>query len=99
MAYVHKPRTSQYRRLEREAFRRGASKFGVSTKANYKYFVVYNNRTIHFGDKRYEDYTFHGDPTRRANYKTRHGKIVLKDGTPAYKNKNKPAYWSWYLLW
>ena len=30
-------------------------------------------RTIHFGDKRYEDYTIHGDESRKKSYVLRHG--------------------------
>ena len=99
MIYVHKSGSPEYRKLERAALGLGASKFGISTKGNYKYFVVYKNRTIHFSDRRYEDWTFHGDPVRRANYRARHSKILLKDRTPAYKNKNQAAYWSYWILW
>jgi hypothetical protein len=99
MVYVHKPGSSVYRKLEREAMARGANKFGVSTKQNYKYFVVYKNRTIHFGNKNYEDYTFHKNKDRRDNYRARHKAILKKDGTPAYLDKNQPAYWSYWILW
>lgn len=99
MIYVHKPGTPEYRKLEREAVRRGAEKFGISTKGNYKYFVVYNNRTIHFGFRSASDFSWHKDLKRRERYRARHSKILLKDGTPAYKNKNQPSYWSYWILW
>lgn len=97
--YVHRPRSSEYLRLEREALNRGSTGFGVSNRGTHKYFVIYKNRTIHFGHKYYEDFTIHKDQERRNQYRARHMKILLKDGTPAYTVKTQPAYWSYFLLW
>ena len=41
----------------------------------------------------------HNDPERRRRYKERHSKILLKDGTPAYKDREQSAYYSWNFLW
>jgi hypothetical protein len=50
-------------------------------------------KTIYIGDKRYEDYTQHGDSQRRANYLNRHQK------TEDWNNILSPGAWSRYLLW
>ena len=85
--------------LRRKALSLGASSFDRSTRNGKKYMVQYRGRKIHFGAVGYEDYTQHRDPKRRENYRRRHRGIKLKDGTPAYLNKNQAAYWSYYLLW
>lgn len=85
--------------------------FSKSTRANKKYSVITpKGKKIHFGDTRYKHYKDntplklyshldHKDPKRRANYRNRHKAIKLKDGTPAYKNKEQSAYYSYYYLW
>jgi len=97
--YVHKKGSDEYRKIEREALHLGAKKFGISRKGNFKYFVVYGGKTVHFGSKVNSDWTHHKDPERRKRYRARHSKLLLKDGTPAYKVKGTPAYFSWHLLW
>jgi hypothetical protein len=99
MIYVHKRGSKMYRKLEREALNRGASKFGISNKRDYKYFVIYDGKTIHFGHRKFSDYTHHNDDKRRANYRARHQVILKKDGKPAYLDKNQASYWSYWLLW
>lgn len=74
-----------------------------------KYTVHYNGKAIHFGDVRYQHYKDkalglyshldHLDKARMQDYRDRHSKIMLKDGTPAYKSKSSPAYYSWHYLW
>ena len=77
--------------------------------------VTPSGKTIHFGALKadgkgyfhYKDSTGlglyshldHGDKERKKRYRDRHSKILLKDGTPAYKSKEHPAYWSYYYLW
>ena len=65
-----------------------------STRKNKKWMVFDPNkeRWVHFGDKRYEDYTVHQDKERRENYHNRMGRF--KD---AYKYS--PGYLSLVLLW
>jgi len=99
MIYVHKPNSKKYIEIEREAFRRGATKFGLSTKGDYKYYVVHGGRTIHFGYRHMSDYSWHNDLERRNRYRARHGKIKTKSGELAYLDKNRASYWSWHLLW
>ena len=86
-------------------------KFEVSNQKNKKYSVITpSGKKIHFGDKRYEHYKDttglgvyshldHNDKERRKRYRRRHSNILLKDGTPAYKNKEQPSYYSYNYLW
>ena len=67
-------------------------------------------KTVQFGDRRYQQYhdstplklyshLDHWDNARRSRYRKRHQNILLKDGTPAYKKKYTPAYFSYKYLW
>lgn len=49
-------------------------------------------RNIHFGDSRYQDFTQHGDLTRRKSFRARHRCNEAKDKTTA-------RYWSCKELW
>jgi hypothetical protein len=40
----------------------------------------------------------HGDEKIKAAWQARHSKI-MRDGKPAYLNKESPEYYSWNLLW
>ncbi len=84
--------------------------FKQSTRKDKKYMVLTpSKRWIHFGAKGYKHYKDkalglyssldHLDKARRDRYRARHEKILLKDGTPAYKNKEQPAYYSYNYLW
>ncbi len=84
--------------------------FRKSTTKNKKYDVLYNGIYIPFGDIRYQHFhdqtplklyshLDHNDKKRRNRYRLRHRAILLKNGLPAYKNKNSPAYWSYNYLW
>ena len=46
-----------------------------------------------FGDSSMEDYTQHGDPERRENYRSRHQKDLETD------DPTRAGYLSWYILW
>jgi len=92
------PNTKKYKALERKARFLGATRFGLSSRVNKKYFVQYDDRKINFGS-RMSDFTIHGDKRRRDNYRSRHRGIKLMNGRPAYLDKKSPAFWSWNLLW
>lgn len=47
---------------------------------------------VHFGDKRYSDFTQHKDIKRRANFRARHRCATAKDKTTA-------RYWACKELW
>ena len=84
--------------MEAQARRLGADELRPSWRAGKKWVVCYKARWIHFGAVGY-DFTTHGDRVRRASYRRRHAGILLVNGQPAYKDKTKPAYWAYRLLW
>jgi hypothetical protein len=85
--------------LRNEAKKRGATSLKKSTRKGKKWMVEYKGKLIHFGAEGMSDYTIHKDKARRKRYRARHGVIKTKDGKLAYKDKTRPAYWSYYLLW
>jgi hypothetical protein len=46
-----------------------------------------------FGDSKAQDYTQHGDKTRRDAYRNRHAKDL------ATKDPTRAGFLSWYILW
>lgn len=58
-----------------------------------------DGKIVHFGARGYEDFTQHKDLERRENYRKRHSKILLKDGTRAIDKKFSPAWLSYNVLW
>ena len=81
-----------------------------STQKNKKYMVKHNDKWIHFGDSRYEQfrdstplklysYLDHKDKERRKNYLLRAKGIKNKFGALTYLDKNSPNYWSIKYLW
>ena len=81
-----------------------------STQKNTKYMVLVNDKWIHFGDSRYEQfrdstplklysYLDHKDKERRRNYLQRAKGIKNKFGALTYLDKNSPNYWSIKYLW
>jgi len=75
------------------------------SKAKGKKFSVYvkdgnKKKLIHFGAKEYGDFRS-GTATRdqRDRYLKRAKKILTKEGTPAYLDKNRPSHWAVKYLW
>jgi hypothetical protein len=68
---------------------------GKSNRANKKYYVreLDGNKTIHFGDSRYADYTMHRDENRKARYLNRHQK------REDWNDVSTAGFWSRWLLW
>jgi hypothetical protein len=85
--------------LKKKALKLGATDFGKSNRKNKRFYVIYNNKIIHFGLDTGSTFIDHKDEKKRKAWRARHSKIKLKDGTPAYKNKNQSSYWSYRLLW
>ena len=85
--------------MESKAKKYGATDFGKSDEKNKRYFVIYKNNKINFGLLGGHTFIDHHNKSKQNAYKARHSQIFLKDGTPAYKNKLSPAFWSWNLLW
>jgi hypothetical protein len=67
---------------------------GKSNRANKKYYVreLDSNKTVHFGDSRYADYTIHRDLDRKSRYLNRHQNENWND-------PNTAGFWSRWLLW
>jgi hypothetical protein len=84
-------------------------------KGQYKYTAILtDNSRVNFGHRDYQHYKDsvpknmgggrwshkdHGDNIRRRNYRKRHAGVLTKDGTPAYKIKYSPSWFSYYYLW
>lgn len=85
--------------IKKKAYSYGAKDIINSWRENKKYAVCYNNKWIHFGDNRYQDYTNHKDKNRRDSYRKRASGIVNQYGEYTYKNKNSPNFWAYHLLW
>lgn len=70
-----------------------------SDRKNKKLQVYVRNRqgkvvNVHFGDRRYEDFTQHGDLERLKSFRARH------NCDPVSKlDKATPRYWSCQHLW
>jgi Family of unknown function (DUF5754) len=70
-----------------------------STRDGKKLMIYYKGKLIHFGSRHNLDYLMTKDDIKRKAYRARASKILLKDGSPAYKNKSQPAYYSYNILW
>ena len=67
---------------------------GKSNRTNKKWYVraLDGNKTVHFGDSRYADYTMHKDEDRKLRYLNRHQNEDWTD-------PNTAGFWSRWLLW
>jgi len=83
---------SDINEVQRNANKYNLGKVLVSSKKNKKYVVQINNKPIHFGDKRYGDFTYHHDENRRKLFRTRNAKWA---NTP----KDSASWLSYHLLW
>ena len=74
----------------------------ISTRKGKRFAITrQDGKVIHFGAWPYTGegaYIDHGDDKIKKAWKKRHSKI-LKDGKPAYKNKDSPEYYSYKILW
>ena len=89
---------SEFRKLRKKAESLGADSLDYSKRKNYKYVVEYNDKKIHFGSAKTEDYITHKDKDRRQKYLNKAKKIQDKDGRLTYKLPFYPNYWSVNLL-
>ena len=86
-----------------KSFRKKAKTFGAdsldySKRKNYKYVVEYNDKKIHFGSAKTEDYVTHHDLVRREKYLKKAKRITDKDGRLTHELPFYPNYWSVNLL-
>lgn len=73
----------------------------ISNAKNKRFAVIVDGKTINFGLYPFAGkgtFLDHKDEKIRDAWRARHSKI-LKDGKPAYLNKNSPEYYSWNILW
>ena len=86
-------------KLENKAKKLGATNFGKSKNKRKKYFVVYDGKTINFGQKFAGDFTKHRDVIQQRAFWARHSKIKDKTGRRVINDKTSPSYWSAKILW
>lgn len=73
----------------------------ISNAKNKRFSVIVDGKTINFGLYPFSGkgtFLDHKDEKIREAWRARHSKI-LKEGKPAYLNKNSPEYYSWNILW
>lgn len=70
-----------------------------SNRKNKKLVVNLNGKFIHFGDRRYEDFTIHKNEKRRLRYLKRHYNILDESGNRVINDPYSPSYWSARVLW
>jgi hypothetical protein len=86
-------------KLYRQALVAGADKFGISKRANKRFYVLYRGKVIHFGSKTGQTFVDHGDVSIKQRWIRRHGVIKNKAGEYVILLKTSPSYWSYILLW
>ena len=86
------------KKLQKKAKKLGADSLQYSKRKNYKYMVEYNNKKIHFGSAKTEDYITHHDAVRREKYHAKAKRITDKDGRLTHELPFYPNYWSVNLL-
>ena len=89
---------SELRKLRKKATILGADSLDYSKRKNYKYVVEYNDKKIHFGSAKTDDYINHHDHVQREKYLKKAKQIKDKDGCLTYKLPFYPNYWSVNLL-
>ena len=87
-----------FKKLQKKAKKFGADSLDYSKRKNYKYVVEYNDKKIHFGSAKTEDYITHHDQVRREKYLNKAKIITDKDGRLTHELPFYPNYWSVNLL-
>ena len=87
-----------FKKLQKKAKKLGADSLQYSKRKNYKYMIEYNDKKIHFGSAKTEDYLTHKDPLRREKYHAKAKRITDKDGRLTHELPFYPNYWSVNLL-
>ncbi len=85
--------------LKQKALDLGATDFGVSKIPNKRFYVIFNNKKIHFASKTGKTFIDHGNNQIKNAWLARHTKIRNKQGQLVHKLKTSPSYWSKILLW
>jgi hypothetical protein len=85
--------------LRNKALSLGATFFDISDRKNKRYYVIYEDKKIHFGSKDGTTFIDHKDEKKRTAWKARHSKILNKDGVKVITLKTSPSYWANVILW
>ena len=89
---------ANFKNLQKKAKKLGADSLQYSKRKNLKYMVEYNEKKIHFGSAKTEDYLTHHDQVRREKYLNKAKRITDKDGRLTHELPFYPNYWSVNLL-
>ena len=87
-----------FKKLQKKVKKIGADSLQYSKRKNNKYMLEYNNKKIHFGSAKTEDFITHQDPIRREKYRVKAKRITDKDGRLTHELPLYPNYWSVNLL-
>ena len=87
-----------FKKLQKKAKKLGADSLQYSKRENYKNMIEYDDKKIHFGSAKTEDYITHHDPVRRDKYLSKVKRITDKDGRLTHELPFYPNYWSVKLL-
>jgi hypothetical protein len=80
---------------------KNADEIKESTRKNKRFMIKHNDKWIHFGQWPFSGhgtYIDHQNKEIKKAWRARHSKI-LKNGKPAYKNRDSADFYSWHLLW
>ena len=75
------------------------SSVSLSDRPGKKIKLVVDGKTVHFGAKGSETYLEGASESKRAGYRARHEKIMLKTGQRAVDVELSPAWLSMNVLW
>ena len=80
--------------LRKKAKFLGVTQFGKSCVKNKRYYVIYNNKIIHFGSDVGRTFIDHNNIDKKKAWYARHSKI-----RNCINLRSSPSYWSANLLW
>ena len=83
---------ANFKKLQKKAKKLGADSLQYSKRKNLKYMVEYNDKKIHFGSAKTEDYLTHHDQVRREKYLNKAKRITDKDGRLTHELPFYPNY-------
>ena len=86
-------------KLYNKSIKLGATDFGESELKNKRFYVIFNNKKIHFGSKNGSTFYDHNNKKLKMNWFKRHSKIKNKNGEYVIHNPDSASYWSANLLW
>ena len=67
-----------FKKLQKKAKKLGADSLQYSKRKHYKYMIEYDDKKIHFGSAKTEDYLTHKDPVRRESISKKLRELLTK---------------------